>query len=164
MLHRITGRATKCGPSTVSAIAGVPTHEAAAIIRELYDRTAVNGVATDELVAALVHLGYSPDYALRHPKHPNGRWVESRDRYDRLFRGISHELRSVALGRFLDTAPSGSWAIASGRHWIAYANGYVADSGAWLARKPQLWTSIRPLHGTVARRRVMEAIRFVKPS
>ena len=26
MRHRITGRATKCGPSAVSAIAGIPTH------------------------------------------------------------------------------------------------------------------------------------------
>ena len=33
MLHRITGRATKCGPSAISAIAGVPTHEAAAVVR-----------------------------------------------------------------------------------------------------------------------------------
>ncbi len=31
MLHRITGRATKCGPSAISAIVGVPTHEAAAV-------------------------------------------------------------------------------------------------------------------------------------
>ena len=38
MLHRITGRATKCGPSAISAIAGVPTHEAAAVIRRLFDR------------------------------------------------------------------------------------------------------------------------------
>ncbi len=27
MLYRITGRATKCGPSAISAIAGVPTRE-----------------------------------------------------------------------------------------------------------------------------------------
>ena len=25
MLHRITGRAVKCGPAAISAIAGVPT-------------------------------------------------------------------------------------------------------------------------------------------
>ena len=33
MLHRIAGRATKCGLSAISAIAGVPTHGAAAVIR-----------------------------------------------------------------------------------------------------------------------------------
>ena len=33
MLHRIAGRAVKCGPSAISAIAGVPTHETAAVIR-----------------------------------------------------------------------------------------------------------------------------------
>ena len=51
MLHRITGRAVKCGPAAISAIAGVPTHEAAAVIRRLFDRHAVNGVFIDELAA-----------------------------------------------------------------------------------------------------------------
>ena len=57
MLYRITGRATKCDPSAVSAIAGVPTHEAAAVIRRLYDRRAVNGVYMNELAAALAEFG-----------------------------------------------------------------------------------------------------------
>ena len=48
MLHRITGRATKCGPSAISAIADIPTHEAAAVIRRLFDRPSVNGVFIDE--------------------------------------------------------------------------------------------------------------------
>ena len=65
MLHRITGRATKCGPSAISAIAGVPTHEAAAVIRRLFDRPSVNGVHTDELAAALAEFGWTPDYAIR---------------------------------------------------------------------------------------------------
>ena len=69
MLHRITGRAVKCGPSAISAIAGVPTHEAAAVIRRLFDRPSVNGVYTDELAAALEEFGWTPDYALRHPKY-----------------------------------------------------------------------------------------------
>ncbi len=60
MLHRITGRAVKCVPA---AIAGVPTHEAAAVIRELFDRPAVNGVFIDELAAALYEFGCAPDYA-----------------------------------------------------------------------------------------------------
>ena len=49
MVPRITGRALKCGPAAISAIAGVPTHEAAAVIRRLFDRRAVNGVFIDEL-------------------------------------------------------------------------------------------------------------------
>lgn len=129
MLHRITGRATKCGPSTISAIAGVPTHQAAAVIRRLYNHRAVNGVATDELAAALVELGFPPNYALRHPRYPNGRWKESEAEFDRLFANVPFDVRSVSLGAFLDVAPSGSWAIAAARHWIAYADGFVADSG-----------------------------------
>ena len=71
MLHRITGRAVKCGPAAISAIAGVTTHEAAAVIRRLFDRPAVNGVYIDELAAALEEFGCAPDYALRsrHPKY-----------------------------------------------------------------------------------------------
>ena len=53
MLHRITGRAVKCGPAAISAIVGVSTHEVAAIIHRLFNRSSVNGVYTDELAAAL---------------------------------------------------------------------------------------------------------------
>ena len=60
MLHRITGRAVKCGPSAISAIADVPTHEAAAVIRRLFDRPSVNGVYTDELAAALEEFAGRP--------------------------------------------------------------------------------------------------------
>ncbi|MDE0717684.1 MAG: hypothetical protein OXH64_07075 [Rhodospirillaceae bacterium] len=162
MLHRITGRAKKCGPSTISAIAGVPTHEAAAVIRRLYNRPAVNGVATDELAATLVELGLPPNYALRHPRYPNGRWKESEAEFDRLFAHVPFDVRSVSLGTFLDVAPSGSWAIAAARHWIAYADGFVADSGYWLSRKPQRWTAIRHSHPRVAGRRIIQAIRFVR--
>ena len=70
MLHRITGRAKKCGPAAISAIAGVPTHEAAAVIRRLSGRYAVNGVYMDEIAAALEEFGWTPDYAIRHPKAP----------------------------------------------------------------------------------------------
>jgi len=164
MLHRITGRAKKCGPSTISAIAGIPTHEAAAIIRRLYDHRAVKGVATDELTAALADLGLPPNYALRHPRYPNGRWKESEAEFDRLFANVPFDVRSVSLGAFLDVAPSGSWAIAAARHWIAYADGFVADSGYWLSREPQRWAAIHLSHPRVAGRRIIEAIRFTVPS
>ena len=75
MLHRITGRATKCGPSAIAAIAGVPTHEAAAVIRRLFDRRTVNGVFMDELAAALHEFGWTPDYALRHPRYRERRFA-----------------------------------------------------------------------------------------
>ncbi len=163
MLHRVKGRATKCGPSAISAIAGVHTHDAAAVIRRIFNRTAINGVATDELAAALHEFGWDPDHAIRHPKYSAGCWVECRKQYDRLFTDVPFDLRSVSVGTFLDIAPSGSWAIAAARHWIAYSDGHVADSGAWLSRNPRLWTAIRPTHPRVAGRRIKEAVRF-RPS
>ena len=164
MLHRITGRATKCGPSAISAIAGVPTHEAAAVIRRLFDRRAVNGVFMDELAAALAEFGWAPDYALRHPKLNARRQARREEVRERLFADVPFDLRAVTLGTFLDAAPSGTWAIAVSRHFVAYADGFVADSGAWFLRKPAPWFRANPDHDRVALRRVREAVRFVPVS
>ena len=130
MLHRITGRATKCGPSAISAIAGVPTHEAAAVIRRLFDRPSVNGVHTDELAAALEEFGFVPDYTLRHPKYRERRHARREEVWDRIFADVPFEVRAITLGTFLDPAPAGTWAISAGGHFVAYADGFVADSGA----------------------------------
>ena len=164
MLHRITGRATKCGPSAISAIAGVPTHDAAAVIRRLFDRPSVNGVYTDELAAALAEFGWAPDYALRHPKYRDRRHARREEVWERIFAGVSFDLRAVTLGTFLDTAPSGTWAISASNHFVAYGDGFVADSGAWLLRRSAPWSRTNPDHERVARRRVREAVRFVPVS
>ena len=161
MLHRITGRATKCGPSAISAIAGVPTHEAAAVIRRLYDRTAVNGVFTDELAAALAEFRWRPDYALRHPKYRDRRFARREEAWQRIFADVPFDVRAISLGTFLDAAPAGTWAISASQHFVAYADGFVADSGAWLSRKPAPWHRANPDHDRVALRRVREAVRFV---
>ena len=161
MLHRITGRATKCGPSAISAIAGVPTHEAAAVIRRLYDRTAVNGVFTDELAAALAEFGWRPDYALRHPKYRDRRFARHEEAWQRIFADVPFDVRAISLGTFLDSAPAGTWAISASQHFVAYADGFVADSGAWLSRKPAPWHRANPGHGRIALRRIREAVRFV---
>ena len=161
MLHRITGRATKCGPSAISAIAGVPTHEAAAVIRCLFDRHSVNGVYTDELAAALAEFGWTPDYALRHPKYRERRHARREEVWDRIFADVPFEVRAVTLGTFLDPAPAGTWAISAGGHFVACADGFVADS-AWFSRKPVFWFRAIPDHDRVALRRVREAVRFVR--
>ena len=164
MLHRITGRAVKCGPSAISAIAGVPTHEAAAVIRRLFDRPSVNGVYTDELAAALGEFGWAPDHALRHPKYRERRYARREEVWDRIFGG--RPVRG-ARGHARDLpgpAPPGTWAISAGNHFVAYANGFVADSGAWFSRKPALWFRANPDHDRVALRRVREAVRFVAVS
>ena len=106
MLHRITGRATKCGPSAISAIAGVPTHEAAAVIRRLFDRRSVNGVFMDELAAALAEFGWTPDYAIRHPKLRERRFARSEEAWERIFAGVPFDVRAMTLGTFLDPAPA----------------------------------------------------------
>ena len=162
MLHRITGRATKCGPSAISAIAGVPTHEAAATIRRLFDRRSVNGVFMDELAAALAEFGWTPDYAIRHPKLRERRFARSEEAWDRIFAGVPFDERAMTLGTFLDPTPAGTWAISASNHFIAYADGFVADSGAWVSRKPRPWFRADPDCDRVARRRIREAVRFVR--
>ena len=162
MLHRITGRATKCGPSAISAIAGVPTHEAAAVIRRLYDRRAVNGVYMDELAAALAEFGWRPDYALRHPRYRDRHYARREAEWQRIFADVPFEVRAVTLGTLLDAAPRGAWAVSVSDHFVACGDGYVADSGAWFERRPVPWNRANPDHGRVALRRVREAVRFVR--
>ena len=164
MLHRITGRATKCGPAAISAIAGVPTHEAAAVIRRLFDRPSVNGVYTDELAAALEEFGWAPDYALRHPRYRERRHARREEVWERIFADVPFEERAVTLGTFLDPAPAGTWAISASAHFVAYADGFVADSGASFSRKPAFWFRANPDHDRVALRRIREAVRFVPVS
>ena len=164
MLHRITGRAVKCGPSAISAIAGVPTHEAAAVIRRLFDRPSVNGVYTDELTAALGEFGWTPNHALRHPKYRERRFARREEVWEHIFADVPFDVRAITLGTFLDPAPSGTWAISAGNHFVAYADGFVADSGAWFSRKPAIWFRANPDHDRVALRRVREAVRFVAVS
>ena len=160
MLHRIIGRATKCGPSAISAIAGVPTHEAAAVIRRLFDRPSVNGVYTDELAAALEEFGWTPNYALRHPKYRERRFARRDSEWERIFASVPFDVRATTLGTFLDPAPPGTWAISVSHHFVAYSDGFVADS-AWFSRKPAFWFRANPDHDRVALRRIREAVRFV---
>ena len=164
MLHRITGRASKCGPSAISAIAGVPTHEAAAVIRRLFDRPSVNSVHIDELAAALEEFGFVPDFALRHPKYRERRFARREEVWERIFTELPYTLRAVTLGTFLDAAPAGTWAISASNHFVALGDGFIADSGAWLSRKPRPWTRTDPDCDRVARRRIREAVRFVAVS
>ena len=138
MLHRITGRATKCGPSAISAIAGVPTHEAAAVIRRLFDRPAVNGVYTDQLAGALEEFGFVPDYALRHPKYRERRFARRDEVWERLFADVPFEVRAVTLGTFLDPAPAGTWAISASHHFVCAVIRRHSLAGANPARQLSL--------------------------
>ena len=162
MLYRIKGRATKCAPAAISAIAGIHTHEAAAIIRNLFDRKTVNGAYMDELAAALIEPGWKPGYALRHRSYRQRRHARRQETYERIFADVPFDIRSVTIGRLLDVWPAGTWAIATPTHFIAYSDGFVADNSAWFSRKPERWFRANPAHDRAARRRLDEAVRFVR--
>ena len=164
MLHRITGRAIKCGSAAISAIAGMPTHEAAAVIRRLTGRHAVNGVHMDELAAVLAELGRAPVQALRHPKLRDRSHARRDEIRERLFADVPFEVRAVTLGTFLDAAPPGAWAITTNGHVVAYGDGLVADSARFFSRRPAPWSRENPDHARVALRRIAEAVRFAPVS
>ena len=164
MLHRITGRATKCGPSAISAIAGVPTHEAAAVIRRLFDRHSVNGVYTDELASTLEEFGWTPDYALRHPKYCERRYARRKRSGSAFSPEVPFDVRAVTLGTFLDPAPAGTWAISASGHFVAYADGFVADSGAWFSANPLSGSAPFPTTTASPCAASSEAVRFVRVS
>ena len=41
-LHHLVGRAAKCGPSAMSAVTGLPTHDCAALLREVTGRAQIH--------------------------------------------------------------------------------------------------------------------------
>ncbi len=96
----------------------------------------------------------------RIPVAVNRRHARRQDTYDRIFSDVPFDIRSVTIGRVLDVEPSGTWAIATSTHFIAYSDGFVADSSAWFSRKPERWFRANPRHDRVARRRLEEAVRF----
>ena len=132
-LHRIIGRAGKCGPSAISAIAGVPTHEAAAVLRDLTGRRAINGTSGLEMVYGLEWFGVR----LR-----GGFFTRYRRDYHDLFPGM-YECLPITLTAFDKSKPDGRWLLSVTDHWIVYGNGAVADSGAMFSRKPAPLASYR---------------------
>ena len=148
MLHRITGRATKCGPCVMSAITGMPTHEAARIMRELSGLPCINGVEPFLLSWALETAGFTVE------EDP----ATQQDRLDRHAKGTPLPTLSVWLKTL---ATPGTYAVCSRNHWIAVAvddgprrEGEWADSGFMAhMRKP------RHLAEAPFRLRVARAIR-----
>ena len=94
-----------CRPAAISAIAGVPTREAVAVIRRLFDRPAVNGVHIDELTTPLEEFGWAPQYAQLYPKYRKRRHPRREAVWDRIFADIPFEVRAITLGTFLDPGP-----------------------------------------------------------
>ena len=130
-LKRIAGRARKCGPAAISALAGIPTHEAAqSIRRHRNDGRPVNGVDVSDIEGTLEDLGYA---------------VSRMNGYGscRTLVGDFKWVRFPTLGQWLRANPvPGNYLILVTGHFIALAihsNGVVwwADS---CHRTPRPWT------------------------
>ena len=114
-LHRIAGRAAKCGPSAMAAVTGLPTHDCAALLREVTGRTQIHGVHGYELMVAMTLAGWHCERTV----HP---------------RAIRPTL--AAWLRAHDTAAD-SFVLVVRRHFVAVGNGEIADSGWMFSRRPQ---------------------------
>ena len=131
-LHRIAGRARKCGPSAMSAVTGLPTHDCAALLREATGRSQIHGVHSYELAAAMALAGWRCRHVVhRRADRPTlAAWLRSHDTF------------------------AASYVLVVRRHFIALGAGEVADSGWMYDRLPV------PVAGAPHRRvRVRETIR-----
>ena len=81
-------------------------------------------------------MGSSGCIVMVTPTAPNA-GARREEAWERLFADVPGKARAVTLGAFLDAAPPGTWAISAGHHFVAFADGHVADSGAWFSRQPE---------------------------
>lgn len=113
-LHRIAGRAAKCGPSAMSAVTGMPTHDCASLLREVTGRTQIHGVHGYELMAAMTLAGWRCERTV-HPRAARptlAAWLRAHDTF------------------------SDSFMLVVRHHFIAVGGGEIADSGWMYDRKP----------------------------
>ena len=117
-LHKVTGRAKKCGPSAISAITGDPTHNCAWLLRELTGKRAINGLWESELIKALHFLNLKT------------RFIPVTD-------------DNKTINRFSDWAGSGTqyddraWIVLANNHYIVFTKHEVVDNGYMFTKKPQ---------------------------
>lgn len=119
-LHTITGRARKCGPNALSAITGRPSHECAAVLRDVTGRRAIHGVAPRHMLAAL-RRHYGRAARLYRPKtfRPPTLAAWLRDRAER-----------VASGRR-------AYILIAGNHYVCVCGGMISDNGYRFAKRPR---------------------------
>ena len=114
-LHRIVGRAGKCGPSAMAAVTGLPTHDCAALLREVTGRTQIHGVQPYELMAAMALAGWRCERIV-HPRAARptlAAWLDAHDTF------------------------SVSFVLVVRHHFVAVGGGEIADSGWMYDRRPQ---------------------------
>ena len=106
-LHRIVGRAGKCGPSAMAAVTGLPTHECAALLREVTGRTQIHGVQSYELMAAMALAGWRCQRTLhRGAARPTlAAWLRDHDTFAHSFvLVVRHHFVAVGSGEIADSA------------------------------------------------------------
>ena len=95
----------------MSAVTGLPTHECAALLREVTGRTQIHGVHGYELMAAMTLAGWRCERTV-HPRagQPTlAAWLDAHDTFGHSF---------VLVVR---------------HHFVALGNGEIADSGFMLS-------------------------------
>ena len=113
-LHRVVGRARMCGPSAMSAVTGIPTHDCAALLREVTGRTQIHGVHGYELMAAMTLAGWRCERTVHRAKRPTlAAWLNAHDTF------------------------AASFVLVVRHHFVALGNGEIADSGWMFDRRPQ---------------------------
>ena len=113
-LHRVVGRAGKCGPCAMSAVAGLPTHDCAALLREVTGLGQIHGVHQRDLVAAMALAGWRCD-RLPHPAGTRptlAAWLRRHDTF-------AHPFILVVRN-----------------HYVALGGGEIADNGWLFCRRP----------------------------
>lgn len=114
-LHRIVGRAGKCGPSAMAAVTGLPTHDCAALLREVTGRTQIHGVHGYELMAAMTLAGWRCERTV-HPRAERptlAAWLREHDTF------------------------AESFVLVVRHHFVAVGADEIADSGFMFHRRPQ---------------------------
>jgi len=137
-LHPVQGSNRYCGPTSIAAVTGCTTDEAATIIQHSRaNRRPVQGIYNHELTHARRELGYQYDH----------------EEYERGYRHRPHAHGGITLHRF-DDRPTlsawlrdpahrqGTWIVQASRHYIVVQGDHVLDTGAWYT--PRTPVRIRP--------------------
>lgn len=104
ILHQVKRDTNKfCGPAAISAIAGIWTSEAAALLRELTGKRSIKGTYAHEVLIVLCNLGYSCCEIEVLEDETLGQWLKTFPRdYNRLYLiAAAHHWQVVSLDKYV---------------------------------------------------------------
>lgn len=114
-LKKVIGRNSFCGPAALSAVFGIPTHDASRYVREANGKTyAIRGMYHSEMLKTLD--AHDIKYSYRKYK----------------------KNERLTINKLLPELPAGLFIISASKHFIAYDSQTktFADSGTYKAKKP----------------------------